>query len=310
MSDQIEKYQALLETVACNLCGANDFEVIYPPKYELAKPDEILNTFRSSGDEKLLDQLVRCKSCGLQYLNPRLRSDVVIQGYSTGSDETFISQIEGRERTFTKSLKLIEKYKPSRGRLLDVGTAGGSFMFVAKAAGWQVEGCEPNRWMCDWANNHYGLKIVPGTVFDMQLSAESFDAVALWDVLEHTLDPKATLKECARVLKPGGLLVVNYPNIQSAIARLMGRRWVFLLSVHLYYFTARTLAKMLNELNFRIVRVQRHWQTLELGYILFRMEAYLGAVARFFGGLVKRIGISHWQIPYWMGQVLVISEKQ
>jgi 2-polyprenyl-3-methyl-5-hydroxy-6-metoxy-1,4-benzoquinol methylase len=310
MTDQIEKYQALLENVACNLCGANDFEVVYPPNYELAKPDEILNTFRSSGDEKLLDQLVRCKNCGLQYLNPRLRSDVVIQGYSSGSDETFISQIEGRERTFAKSLKLIEKYKPSRGRLLDVGTAGGSFMSVAKDAGWRVEGCEPNRWMCEWANNHYGLKIGPGTVFDMQLSSASFDVVALWDVLEHTPDPKATLRECARVLKSGGLLVVNYPDIHSSVARLMGRRWVFLLSVHLYYFTAQTLTKMLNELNFRVVKIQRHWQTLELGYILFRMEAYLGAIARFLGGLVKRVGISHWQVPYWMGQVLVISEKQ
>lgn len=310
MADQIERYRALLENVACNLCGANDFEIVYRPKYELAKPDEVLNTFRSSGDEKLLDQLVRCKNCGLQYLNPRLRSDVVIEGYSSGSDEAFISQVEGRERTFAKSLRLIERYKPSRGRLLDVGSAGGSFMSVAKVAGWQVEGCEPNRWMCEWANNHYGLTIVPGTVFDMRLSSKSFDVVSLWDVLEHTPDPKATLRECARVLKSGGLLVVNYPDIQSAIARLMGRRWVFLLSVHLYYFTVPTLTKMLNELDFKILRIQRHWQTLELGYILFRMEAYLGSVARFLGRLVRRIGMSRWQIPYWMGQVLVISEKQ
>src|SRR3972149_3017210 len=250
MSDQIEKCQALLENVACNLCGANDFEIVYPPRYESAKPDEILNTFRSSGDEKLLDQLVRCKRCGFQYLNPRLRSDVVIEGYSSGSDETFISQIKGREKTFANALKLIERYKPTRGHLLDIGTAGGSFLSVAKAAGWQVEGCEPNRWMCEWANSHYGLQIVPGTVFDMHLSPDTFDGVTLWDVLEHTSDPKATLKECNRVLKPGGLLVVNYPDIHSTVARLMGRRWVFLLSVHLYYFTRQTLARMLGELGF------------------------------------------------------------
>ncbi len=310
MNQHIEKYQALLENVICNQCGADDFTVVYPARYEMAKPEEILNTFRSSGDEKLLDQLVRCNQCGLEYLNPRLRADVVIKGYSSGSDETFISQVAGRERTFSTSLKLIEKYKPARGRLLDVGTAGGSFLSVAQKAGWEVEGCEPNRWMCDWANQHYGLEIVPGTIFDMKLTSGSFDVVTLWDVLEHTPDPKATLEECKRVLKSGGLLVVNFPDIHSTVARLMGRRWVFLLSVHLYYFTAATLTRMLKELGFKVVKVRRHWQTLELGYILFRMEAYLRALARGLGWVVRRLGLAHLQIPYWMGQMLVISEKK
>ncbi|MCW5875577.1 MAG: class I SAM-dependent methyltransferase [Anaerolineales bacterium] len=305
----IEAYKALLEHVPCNLCGADDYEVVYPPRYEDAKPDEIANTFRSSGDEVLLDQLVRCKACDLMYLNPRLRADVVIGGYSEGSDELFVSQAAGRERTFAKSLKLIERLRPGRGRLLDVGTAGGSFLAVAQRAGWQVAGCEPNRWMSAWAKQHYSLDVVPGTIHDMKLADASFDVVSLWDVLEHTPDPKATLQECARVLKPGGLLVVNYPDIHSLVARLMGRRWVFLLSVHLYYFTKPTLARMLAEMGLKMLTSRPHWQTLELGYVLFRMEAYLRPVAKAAGWLVKRLGLAHLQIPYWMGQVLVLAEK-
>ena len=310
VANKIEGYKALLETVRCNLCGANDYEVVYPPRYELAKPEDIANTFRSSGDEVLLDQLVRCKQCGLEYLNPRLRSDVVIEGYSAGTDEVFVSQAPGRERTFAKSLKLIDQLRPQRGRLLDIGTAGGSFLSVAQKAGWQVEGCEPNRWMSEWANQHYGLHVVPGTIEDMKLKDESFDVISLWDVLEHTPDPRATLRECSRVLKPGGLLVVNYPDIHSLIARLMGRRWVFLLSVHLYYFTEKTLSKMLEDLGFRVVKRHAHWQTLELGYVLFRMEAYVKSLARAVRWVVKKLGLSHLQIPYWMGQVLVIAEKE
>jgi 2-polyprenyl-3-methyl-5-hydroxy-6-metoxy-1,4-benzoquinol methylase len=309
MTIQIQQYQALLEHVPCNLCEADNYDIVFPPQYELARPDEILNTFRSSGDEKLLDQLVRCRQCGLEYLNPRLRADVVIEGYSSGSDETFVSQIAGRERTFAKSLKLIEKLIPDRGSLLDIGTASGSFMAVARDAGWQVEGCEPNRWMCQWANKHYGLNIFPGTVFDMKLPPESFDLVSLWDVLEHTPDPKLTLQECQRVLKTGGILLVNYPDISSLVARLMGRRWVFLLSVHLYYFTTRTLSRMLSDLGYKTLKVKRHWQKLELGYILFRMEAYIRPIARALGWVVKRLRLSHLQIPYWMGQMLVIAER-
>lgn len=309
MTNKSEQYQALLEHVRCNLCEADDYEIVYSPRYDEAKPEEIEKTFRSSGDEVLLDRLVQCKQCGLKYLNPRLKSDVVIEGYSGGTDELFISQAAGRERTFAKSLALIEKFHPTRGRLLDVGTAGGSFLAVARDAGWDVAGCEPNRWMCDWANQHYALPVVPGTIFDMKLADGSFDVVTLWDVLEHTPDPKSVLAECNRVLKPGGLLVVNYPDIDSSIARLMGRRWVFLLSVHLYYFTPPTLTRMLAETGYKSLGRRKHWQTLELGYIFFRMEAYLKGLARAAGWIVKKLGLAHLQFPYWMGQVLVLAEK-
>lgn len=310
MTDNATKYQQLLETIPCNYCGQNDYQVVYPPRYELAKPDEIAQTFRSSGDELLLDQLVRCKQCGLQYLNPRLRSDVVIQGYSVGEDETFVSQAEGRERTFARGLKLIERYRPGRGAILDVGTAGGSFLAVAQRAGWQVFGCEPNRWMAEWGQTHYGLEILAGTVHDLQLPADSIDVVTLWDVLEHVPDPARDLAACHRVLKPGGLLVVNYPDIDSLVARLMGRRWVFLLSIHLWYFTPTTIAKVLDQAGFRVLARRRHWQSLELGYILFRMEAYLGGLARAAGKLARALGLTRLQFPYWVGQTLVLAEKK
>ncbi|MDH5506893.1 MAG: class I SAM-dependent methyltransferase [Anaerolineae bacterium] len=308
-TEKIDQYKKLLESVPCNLCGADDFDVVYPARYELAKPEEILETFRSSGDEILLDQLVRCKQCGLEYLTPRLREDVVIEGYSAGSDEMFISQAAGRERTFTKALNLIENHYAGRGKLLDVGTAGGSFLAVAKRSGWEVAGCEPNRWLAEWGKENYDIDILAGTVFDMQLQDDTFDVVTLWDVLEHTADPEAVLVECRRVLKPGGLLVVNYPDINSLVARLMGRRWVFLLSVHFYYFRVETIRKMLEKVGYRMLKKRRHWQSLELGYILFRMEAYIPGLAKLGAKMVKALRLEHFQFPYWMGQSLVLAEK-
>ena len=308
MSDFAERYQPMLENVPCNLCGADDYAVVYPARYGDAQPDEIMETFRSSGDEVLVDQLVRCQNCGLQYLTPRLKSDLIITGYSEGTDEAFVSQNTARERTFAKSLDLIEKMRPQKGRLLDIGTAGGAFLGVANRRGWSVSGCEPNRWMAEWGSDHYGIDIRPGTIFEMGLPDEAFDVVTLWDVLEHTPDPQAVLKECRRVLRPGGLLVVNYPDIHSAVARLMGRKWVFLLSVHLYYFTPDTVRAILAETGFQVQRSKKHWQSLELGYILFRMGPYIPWLSKFGTRLVEALRIQHLQIPYWMGQVLVYSQ--
>lgn len=309
MSDHVTRYQALLESVVCNQCGSANHDVIYPPRYDTAKPDEIALSFRSSGDEILVDQLVRCRNCGLQYLTPRLRQDLILDAYRVGTDEAFVTQVVAREQTFARCLDIIERHVPQRGKILDVGTAGGSFLSVAAKRGWQVAGCEPNRWLAEWGSKHYGVPIHPGTIFDMGLKDNTFDVVTLSDVLEHTPDPKAVLLECRRVLKPGGLLVVNYPDINSLVARLMGRKWVFLLSVHLYYFTTETIRSMLSLAGFHTVKHQWHWQSLELSYILFRMKPYASWVSKLGMMGVNALHLQKAQVPYWMGQVLVLARR-
>ena len=309
MTNPSYRYQSMLETVPCNICGSDDYQVVFPARYDDAKPDEILKTFRSSGDEILVDQLVRCNNCDLYYLNPRLKSDVILTGYSSGTDEAFISQNQAREKTFESSIDKIEKLRPNRGRILDVGTAGGAFLGVSARRGWEVSGCEPNRWLAAWGSDFYGIDIHPGTIFDMALDDALFDVVTLWDVLEHTPDPKSVLVECQRVLKPGGLLIINYPDISSMVSRLMGEKWVFLLSVHLYYFTPSTIHRILEDTGFKMIESSKHWQSLELGYILFRMRPYLPRLSKVFEVLSGNLGISQWRIPYWMGQILVIAES-
>lgn len=308
--EKIKNYKAMLEEINCNLCGSNDYEVIYPGMYDSANIDEINKVFRSSGDDILIDQLVQCRKCGLQYLNPRLQQNLIINGYSSVEDPVFVSQIAARERTFDKYLKIIEKIVPKKGRILDVGTAGGSFLGAAKKRGWEAVGCEPSKWLSKWGKDHYGVEIHSGTIFSMKNEDNYYDVVTLWDVLEHTTDPKAVLQECNRVLKPDGLLIVNYPDIKSSIAQLMGRKWVFLLSVHIYYFTPDTIKKILNISGFEMIESRKYWQTLELGYILFRMQPYINWVSKPGTWIVNSLNIQNVQIPYWMGQVMVIAKRK
>lgn len=299
-----------LEYVPCNLCGVDDYQVIYAARYDRMTASSLAEKFRSSGDEVLVDQLVQCNRCGLQYLNPRVRGELILEGYSSGADKNFVSQTAAREHTFAKCLDLVEKHAHARGRILDVGTAGGSFLHVARQRGWQVAGCEPSRWLCEWAREHYGIRIHPGTVFDMKENEKgSFDVVTLWDVLEHVSDPRGLLLECRDLLKPGGLLVVNYPDIGSWIARVMRRRWVFLLSVHLYYFTPATIQRLLHDTGFTPFARRPHIQTLELGYILYRMKAYVPWAHSVGSKLAQLLHVEHAQVPYWIGQTLVLAKR-
>jgi 2-polyprenyl-3-methyl-5-hydroxy-6-metoxy-1,4-benzoquinol methylase len=302
-----------LETIPCNLCGSGDVRVLQPAAYDITSLDsvDLSRTFSSSSDEPLHHRLVACVRCGLQYVSPRLRADAVLEGYASGTDEQFVSQARGREITFGKCLDLIEDiWSRPPGRLLDIGTGGGSFPHVAATRGWSAEGCEPNRWLCEWALKTYGLPIRPGTVFDQHYPSSTYDVVTLWDVLEHTPDPKTEIGESHRLLRTGGLLVVNYPDIGSWIARAMGRSWVFLLDVHLYYFTRTTIRRLLNDCGFDVVTVRPHFQRLGFAYVLHRAARYVGGPARLAERLIRAFGAADRQVPYWMGQTLVIARKR
>jgi hypothetical protein len=100
---------------------------------------------------------------------------------------------------------------------------------------------------------------------------------------------------------------VNYPDIGSWIARLLRRKWLFLISVHLFYFDRRTMARLLGQHGFEVVLERPHWQRLELDYILQRGEGLMprlsAALRRVAGWL--RAGRLH--VPYWLGQTLTIG---
>lgn len=303
-------HKELLEHVPCGLCGADDCETVYEAQYDQQKDFDFVEKFRASGDELLIDRLVKCRRCGLHYVNPRLRGDIILTGYTEGEDATYVSQLAARERTFDGALVEIEGLAGGRGRLLDIGTAAGAFVAAAVRRGWDAEGCEPNRWLAESGARHYGIRIRQGSVFDQAYAPGSFDVVTLWDVIEHTTDPRAVLEKCREVLKPGGLLIVSYPDIGSWIARVLGRRWLFLTSVHLWYFDRATIARLLESAGFDEQATRRLYQRLELDYVLQRASVLSTGLSRTARAVIRPFGIGRAQISYWLGQTVVAAKRR
>jgi SAM-dependent methyltransferase len=300
--------QAMLEHVDCDVCGSSDAVVVYEAlgEHQLA---DMVTKFRASGDEPLIDRLVRCADCGMEYINPRLRPDLILSGYSQGADPTYVSQMPARIRTFARSLAGIERQLGRKGRLLDVGTAAGAMLVAARDAGWEAEGCEPNRWLGEWGTRQYGVRISPGTVFEQHYEPGSFDVITLWDVVEHAPSARELIDHCRTLLTPGGLLIVNYPDIGSWIARLTRRQWLFLTSVHLHYFTRRTMKRLLHDTGFEVTVVRPHVQWLELDYILYRGAAVSGGLSAAARRVVGLLGLSRLHVPYWLGQTFVAARR-
>lgn len=300
---------SLLESVPCDLCGSSDVDVLRPAVAEERTTQDLVRIFRASSDVPLADRLVQCRECDLVFVSPRVHAPTIVASYSEGEDPTFVSQAEARERTFAKSVERIEELTGGPGRVFDIGTAGGSFLAAAKARGWEVDGCEPNKWLASWGKRHYGIDIRPGPLTDHDLPTAAYDVVTLWDVVEHLPQPSAILERAKALVKPGGYLIVTFPDYGSPSARLLGRFWPFLSSVHLYYFSKRTMDRMLSKAGFEVVTTRPHTQQLELGYLLHRAGDVLGAPLRALSKLLHKSPAGKVHVPYRLGQTFVAARR-
>lgn len=301
------------DAIPCPLCAASTYDVVYPGKFPETLSHEFLTeVYRSSSDQALFEQVVKCQGCGLVYLNPRLRSDLIVSSYADGEDKAFIEQDTFRIKTFTEALKKLQdeyglRFSPET-KVLDIGCAGGAFLRSAWECQLSAIGIEPSRFLGDYARTTYGLDVRSGVLADFSFPAQSFDLITLWDVIEHVPDPKEELRTIQRLLKPEGLFVVNYPDFGSLPAKLLGRKWPFLLSVHLVYYTPETIRRQLLKSGFRVIGMKRHWQTLELGYVIKRASQYFLGF-RFLGILVEKLGLATLPLKYWIGQTQVIAKR-
>lgn len=293
----------------CNLCGSEDLETIYGPRHDLERDPALADKFRASSDELLTQPLVRCRLCSLLFVNPRVSSGAMLDGYASGADPAYVSQMPSRVRTFVHMMTRLDRLRPGKGRLLDVGTAAGAFLKAASDDGWEVTGIEPNAWLADWGRAEYGVTIHVGSIDTVTLTP-GFDVVTLWDVIEHTPDPMHVLRRVRSLLAPGGLLIVNYPDMGSWVARAMGRKWPFLSSVHLYYFTRKTMRAALDRAGFDTLELRPHLQRLKLGYIVARGDVVSPTLSRAGARVVSALHVGEREVPYWLGQTFVAARAR
>lgn len=234
--------------------------------------------------------LYRCTVCGSAYLDPRPSIDAIHLAYSNyfthEGDKQKLKVTEWARRALANGYRN-RKYgtslqpstilgwlaalalprqraildwgmrnlpKASRGaRLLDVGCGNGDFLVRAKSAGWDVVGVDPDPKAVAVARSR-GLDVRLGSIENFTTQSQQFDGITLSHVVEHVHDPGDLLRGCHRLLKHGGWLWIETPNVESQGRRLYKSKWLPLDPPrHLVLFTLESLGRLLEQVGFRMV---------------------------------------------------------
>lgn len=237
-------------------------------------------------------EIRRCTSCGLFWPDPMPSPDEIgalYDAYYThdgDGEESFLERAVVRgipsvrmgypeppatdflERSLARALAWIGPLREvaehavmwlpvsRRGRLLDVGCGAGDFLTRMSDFGWRVTGVEPDEKARTAASARLRGATVVGDLFDPALEPASFDALTLAHVIEHVADPEATLRRCAELLAPGGLLVCVTPNTGSLGARSFGAAWLHWDPPrHLHLFEPANLSKLVQQVGLDLQQV-------------------------------------------------------
>ncbi len=243
-----------MREVDCNLCGSRTRTLLY----DIPDPVDARSSWR----------LWRCAECSLVYLNPQPDPDDLAPHYGREyygeQNVRFGGPLEAFEIWCRRQRARRVGRLRSPGRVLDVGCGRGVMLAALRDMGWQVVGTEVSAEAARHARDHLGIEVHAVDLTDLPHQHSHFDAITFWHVLEHLPDAGGAIRRARALLRPGGLLVVAVPNMDSLEACLAGPAWFHLdVPRHLFDFPESALWQLLDEQGFLIRRVRR--LSLEFG---------------------------------------------
>ena len=296
-----------VEPTPCNACGSIYHVERYPASVAHHTTAQYSCTSTGHGSH---GRIVRCLGCGLVFTDPQLPAESVVALYEQVEDPLYLENINARIRTFTFNLDRIRGLLPERGRLLDLGSYTGTFLQVARDAGFDVLGVEPSLWAARHANETLGLPTIAGTLDDIPADAGQFDVVCSWDVLEHLPDPLGELRRINAVTKEGGVLAFSTLNFDSWPPRILGERWPWMMDMHLYYFNEEIISDMLARAGFSLEYVGTYCHIITAEYLMGKLESLRVPGAGIARRAVARTPLKRAFIPFRLGDIqLFVARK-
>ena len=215
-------------------------------------------------------QILRCEACSFTESYPKLPQDQLLKLYgkeyfnSENSKlcgyDNYLEEKDNYLTTFKKRFQFLDQKigLNNQKSILEVGFAYGFFLQTCEQAGFtNLTGIEVSDAGIDYAkNNLKHSKLSLNQVKD--INDQKFDYIFLWDVIEHIYSPADIIEECYKMLNDGGYLIMRTPNVDSFVARILGKKWWnYKPKEHIYYFNPKTIQTLVNKFGFNSTEITR-----------------------------------------------------
>ena len=242
-------------------------------------------------------QCIQCKHVWVFPL-PKNTKEIYQKDYFSGAHAGFGYVDYDRDKepmnaTFKKVLTKIESLSKKKGILLDIGAATGFFMDIARSRGWDTKGTEIAKYATLIAKKK-GLEVICSDITKANFPAESFDVITLWDVLEHLASPQKEVKKVVKFLKPGGIVFINTPDMDSLLGRVLKTRWHMMgPPEHLHYFNKNNIKIFLKDNGLSIISIGTISKRFSCKYLLQVLNNSYGIK---WAGIIAQWANAHPQI--------------
>ncbi len=290
----------VMESISCEVCGTKTSHPV------------VQSTDRFLGGDTVYTYC-RCDTCGIVYQNPRPTQATIgfLYPYEEYPMYTQVITKVNRLTRFIRRYGLLKRAKQvnryvSSGRVLDIGCSTGDFIWEMKQKhGWSVVGIDINYNAVNYASQNIHVTTCVGIPNNSPFADGTFDAITMWNVFEHLYNPRQVIAELARLLRPGGVLVITHPNLESLDRKLFGKFWVgYELPRHIYLYPSDFLRQLMAE--YGLQEVERsclygsHAATATSLRFLFESWSGIGIVSENFFRLITSLPARIMMTPYYI----------
>jgi 2-polyprenyl-3-methyl-5-hydroxy-6-metoxy-1,4-benzoquinol methylase len=262
----------------------------------------------------------RCSKCELERIEPAPTDEVLARIYGEhyydawGLKDGHDAVAEIKKGTFQRVVQGAGSL-PRGAKVLDLGAATGFLLEVAKERGYEPFGVELSEFGAKEMGRKFGEKRVFRGQFDDATFDEAkpgeFDAVFMCDYIEHVREPAETLRQAFKWLKPGGVIGLTTPRLDSASRKAMGMGWTHYKIEHLYYFGSKSMGELLTRSGFVDYRCSALPKTMTLAYIAHQFKVYPHPLLSHVAALGDRLPsrVRSQPFPILMGDLVAYARK-
>jgi 2-polyprenyl-3-methyl-5-hydroxy-6-metoxy-1,4-benzoquinol methylase len=238
----------------CPLCSSSYLRRVYEfDEFSVMRCSDCNNSWRSNMyDREQIAQIY----CGKAYAE---------NSYFSYDHAAVDRSSRTRFKNYHHALTYLESIT-TVGKLLDVGCGSGAFLSIARQSGWDLHGVEMSPVLSQLCQRTLGISVTTGRFEELSLPSDSYDVVAMWDIIEHVIDPVSCIQKVKALLRPGGIAVFCTPDEDSLLARtgsilykLTGSYYsypAFALHppYHTYFFSQRGFTRLLEANRLNIIK--------------------------------------------------------